>query len=256
MGLLDTVADVASGVADVAPIPGSDLVSEGIDAAQSAFGGGGGNGGGQPPMPQGTPQTTGVSGGTPATPMLGSGGQVPQQSPPSDSTGFNIGGDVSVPGLGSAGGSFEFASQQQGQQPQQGQQQGNQMMQGSFPQMLLADLLEDAVQGSTSRAILEAMQSGSLQGGIIQQPVKVQTPRGVEYHSRPGFRTVTLNDQKVSVFKPVAKAMGLLPKGERTFREKADDAARDYLKMRRRWKDLASKFGFKSPKSRKSGPKR
>jgi hypothetical protein len=139
------------------------------------------------------------------------------------------------------------------------QQQGDETTaigQNGFSQALVAEMLEDAVQGSTGRAVLEAMQAGSLQGGVIQQPVRVETPRGVEFHSRPGFRTVTLNGQKVSVFKPLAKAMGLLPKGERTFREKADDATRTYLKMRRRWKDLASKFGFKSPKARKSGPAR
>jgi hypothetical protein len=172
---------------------------------------------------------------------------------------------MNLPGLPAVGGGFSLTSppsnvpqgQQQATSQPQGQQDGQMTLGGSggFLQAFVADMLDEEVSGA-SRAVLEAMQAGSLQGGMIQQPVRVETPRGTEFHSRPGFRTVTLNGQKVSVFKPVAKALGLLPGGERTFREKADDAAREYLKMRRRWKDLASKFGFKSPSPRKSGPKR
>lgn len=269
MGLLDTVADVASGVADVAPIPGSDLVSSGIDAVQGAFGGGGDGGGGQS-QPQGRMRTTGGTGGAapmPSPPTLGGGSRSPsgrgQRSTDRDTIGIQSGGSLNLPGLPSVGGEFGITSPAPsgpgggGGQQQGGQQQGGQMAQsGNFMQMFVADMLDEAVTGANSRAILEAMQAGSLQGGMIQQPTRVETPRGTEFHSQPGFRTVTLNGQKVSVFKPIAKALNLLPSGERTFRQKADDAAREYLTMRNRWKKLASKFGFKAPKSRKSGPKR
>lgn len=287
MGLLgsiaDTVADVGSAAADIAPIPGSDAVSGAIDAVQGAVGGSpdtlghpsNGNGGNgsrpapAPPIPSNQPGgqtqptqqsqrsqgTPGITGGQQDDPFFSGGGQT------------SVGGTANLPGLPQVTGETQFgmsigppSGAQQGPGGQQGggQQGGGQqaMQPSNFMQAIMADMLRDSVKGSNSKAILEAMQSGSLQGGIIQQPVEVTTPRGVEWHSRPGFRTVTLNGQKVSVFKPVAKALGLLPKGGRTFRQKADDAAREYLKMRRKWKGLAKKFGFKAPKSRKSGPSR
>lgn len=276
MGLLgsiaDTAADVVSGAADAAPIPGSDVLAEGIDTAQDVLGGGNGGGGGGGGG-RGTPRTTSqrpspmrnsptLGGGTRGPGGRSRGGQT--GGPP---TGVQSRGMMNLPGLPPVGGGFSLTSPPTGNTPgggggggqRGGQQQGGAMQAtGNLPQLLFAEMMDDALSASSDvqRYFLESLQSGSIQNGFFTQPVEVQTPRGVEYHSPPGYRTVTINGQKVSVHGAVAKMMNLLPAGERTFREKADDAAREYLTMRRRWKDLASKFGFKSPKARKSGPKR
>lgn len=83
----------------------------------------------------------------------------------------------------------------------------------SFQQLLMVMALRKAM-GRTKRgrAILEAIMSGSLQGGMIQGTEAVDTPRGVRHYSPPGFRTVDILGQKVAVFKPIAGALGLLPK--------------------------------------------
>lgn len=257
MGLLgsigDTISDAAGSVTDAVGDVGGDVLDAGKEVASGDWGGA---------IKEGA-EAIGIGGDSKSGVRLhgsgtGSGRRSGSSQPPQtkggqdDGYGFQTGGSMDLPGLETSGG-MSFNVTGGGDDGSGG---AMQMGGGSFGQALMADMLSDAVEGSTSRALLEAMQAGTLQQGVIQQPVEVQTPRGVEYHSRPGFRTVTLSGQKVSVFKPVARALGLLPGGERTFREKADDAAREYLKMRRRWKDLASKFGFKSPQARKSGPSR
>lgn len=84
---------------------------------------------------------------------------------------------------------------------------------GDFQQALMGMMLKKAMRGrGDGRAALEAMLSGSLQGGMIQNTVEVKTPRGLENHSPPGFRTVYIMGQPFAVFKPIAKTFGLLPK--------------------------------------------
>jgi len=246
MGLLDTVADVASGVADAAPIPGSDLVASGIDAAQGALGGGDDNGGGgggssRPQLPAPTGQQ-----------------QTPSSPPVSrrDSSGVSFGG--SVPGFGSAEFSASSVSEEQGGSGGSGGQELP--MQGGFQGAIMMEMLEDAISGQDGRAVLEAMTSGALQQGVIQRPTNVQTPRGTRNVSPPGFRTVYLGGDSDSdayaVFKPLAKSLGLIGReSPKTFREKLDDTTRDYLKHRKEFKDLAKKLGLKTD-NRKSGPSR
>lgn len=90
--------------------------------------------------------------------------------------------------------------------------QNGMMMTGGFNQALMMELVGSSIRSSAGRAVIEAMASGSLNGGIIQPTVPVQTPRGQENHSPPGFRTVYVNSEPYAVFKPVAKCLGLLPK--------------------------------------------
>lgn len=253
MGLLDTVADVASGVADVAPIPGSDLVAGGIDAAQEALGGGG-NGGGSTPQGRGSggrnlPVPT--AGGSP--PISGGAQQPPQQQPTRrDSTGFEIGGEVGIPGVGSIGGQVGSSSVSE----TDGGGGGDVPVPGGFQGAIMMEMLEDAVSGKDGRAVLEAMTGGHLANGVIQQPAAVSTPRGTRNVSPPGFRTVYLNDQPYAVFKPLARSLGLIGReSPKTFREKLDDTTREFLKHRKQFKDLAKKLGLKTS-NRASGPSR
>lgn len=134
-----------------------------------------------------------------------------------------------------------------------------QMMQGGggfVNDMAMKLIFQTMGDSSTGRALVEAMTSGSLQNGIIQPTVTVNTPRGSENHSPPGFRTVYVNDQPYAVFKPFAKSLGLL-KNESglTFRQKLDKQTRQYQKNRRFIKDVAKKVGLKTS-NRKSGPTR
>jgi hypothetical protein len=137
--------------------------------------------------------------------------------------------------------------------------QGQQMTQGGggfVNDMAMKLIFQTMGDSSTGRALVEAMTSGSLQNGIIQPTVTVNTPRGTENHSPPGFRTVYVNDQPYAVFKPFAKSLGLL-KNESglTFRQKLDKQTRQYQKNRRFIKDVAKKVGLKTS-NRKSGPSR
>lgn len=257
MGLLDTVADVASGIADVAPIPGSDVVAGGIDAVQGALGGGGNGGGGDTAQGRGSargrqgrgrntaaqpslPAQTGMDPGTPQTTQR-------------DSTGAEFGGELDIPGIGSIGGQVGTSTVTENGDDSGG---GGLPMQGGFQGAIMMEMLEDAVSGKDGRAVLEAMTSGALQNGVIQRPSAVSTPRGTRNVSPPGFRTVYLNDEPYAVFKPLARSLGLLGReSPKTFREKLDDTTRDFLKHRGQFKDLAKKLGLKTS-NRASGPSR
>jgi len=185
---------------------------------------------------------------------------------PSGGGGFNfqapsIGGNLNIPGLGSIGGQFTGPSVSAGGSTggnggganAQSQMQGNMMM--SFGGALGQLMLKESVKGKSGRAILEALTSGSLQNGIIQPTVQVQTPRGTENHSPPGFRTVYVNDQPFAVFKPLAKELGLLDGGSLSFKQKLDKQTRKYLSNRKFVKDVAKKVGLKTS-NRSSGPRR
>jgi len=131
------------------------------------------------------------------------------------------------------------------------------MMQGSgFSQAIMMEMVEEAVSGR-AESILEAIASGALQRlGPIGRPTQVETPRGTRNVSPPGYRTVYLNGEPFAVLKILATSLGLIDdSGPKTQRERMDDAAREYLKMRRRFEDLAPKVGLKT-ENRKSGPKR
>jgi hypothetical protein len=122
------------------------------------------------------------------------------------------------------------------------------------------EMLEDAISTQDGRAVLEAMTSGALQGGVIQRPKQVQTPRGTRNVSPPGYRTVYLGGDSdadaYAVFKPLAQSLGLIGReSAKTFREKLDDTTREFLKHRSEFKDLASKLGLKTS-NRSSGPSR
>ena len=119
---------------------------------------------------------------------------------------------------------------------------------GGLPQgfqgALGAKMLEKSVRSKSGRAILEAMQSGALQNGMIQQTTTVQTPRGTEQHSPPGFRTVRINGQPYAVFKPLAQALRLLPKKSRAVVTAADQKAiRKADRLTKKMKKLAQKTG-------------
>lgn len=121
---------------------------------------------------------------------------------------------------------------------------GQQMAQGGFNQALMMELVQGSVRSSAGRAVIEAMASGSLQGGIIQQTTPVSTPRGNENHSPPGFRTVYVNGQPFAVFKPVAKTLGLLPKTSKAKITAADmKAITKADRLSKRIKSLAQKTG-------------
>jgi hypothetical protein len=121
---------------------------------------------------------------------------------------------------------------------------GGQMMQGGFNNALMMELVQGSVRSSAGRAVIEAMASGSLQGGIIQQTTTVSTPRGNENHSPPGFRTVYVNGQPFAVFKPVAKTLGLLPKTSKAKITAADmKAITKADRLSKRIKSLAQKTG-------------
>lgn len=119
---------------------------------------------------------------------------------------------------------------------------------GALPQAfsgaLGAAMLEKSVRSKSGRSILEAMQSGALQDGMIQQTVTVRTPRGTEQHSPPGFRTVRINGQPFAVFKPLAQALRLLPKKSRAVLTSADKKAiRTADRLTKKVKKLAQDTG-------------
>lgn len=198
-------------------------------AAGSLFGGGGGGGNGngqqqpfggmQSIMPGefdiGEPRPRGRPGG-------GGGGFV--QPSPVDLGPFSLNPSALMGGNGNG---------------QQQMQQG-----GGFSNALMMELVKGSVRSSAGRAVLEAMASGSLQGGIIQQTTPVSTPRGNENHSPPGFRTVYVNGQPFAVFKPVAKTLGLLPKTSRAKITAADmKAITKADRLSKQIKRLAQKTG-------------
>jgi hypothetical protein len=146
-----------------------------------------------------------------------------------------------------------------GQQPTQPTQ-PSPPMNGQFPQQgqggimgsLMLELLSDSITSKSGKAILQAMQAGALQGGVFQQPTPVQTPRGTRHYSPPGFVTVDLGGSKISVFRPVAKAMGVYDSGSTTDLQQADKLARKLMSKRKQLKKLAPKLGLKTS-NRKSG---
>jgi hypothetical protein len=102
-------------------------------------------------------------------------------------------------------------------------------MMANFQQGLMMSMLQKKIRSKSGRAILEAMVSGSINEGLITEPDRLETRYGdVRHQSPPGFRTVTLNGQKLSVFKPLAMALNLLPK-----RSKAKISAADMKTIRR-----------------------
>jgi hypothetical protein len=147
--------------------------------------------------------------------------------------------------------------QQGGQQPTQPTQpsppmNGGPPQQGGIMGSLMLELLSDSITSKSGKAILQAMQSGALQGGVFQQPTPVQTPRGVRHYSPPGFVTVDLGGDKISVFRPVAKAMGVYDHGSTSDLQQADKLARKLMSKRKQLKKLAPKLGLKTS-NRKSG---
>jgi hypothetical protein len=115
-----------------------------------------------------------------------------------------------------------------------------QSFQGALGQMML----KKSIRSKSGRAILEAMQSGALQNGLIQRTTTVETPRGTENHSPPGFRTIYINEMPFAVFKPLASALRLLPK-ETTSKITAADmkAIRKSDRLTKKIKKLAKKTG-------------
>lgn len=113
-----------------------------------------------------------------------------------------------------------------------------------FQQALMMEMLSDSVRSKDGKAILEAMLHGSLSGGMIQQTHPVQTPRGVRHYSQPGFRTVEVNGQKISVFKPLARALKLLPKRSKAKLTNADfKTIRKADRLTKKVKKLAKNTG-------------
>lgn len=129
----------------------------------------------------------------------------------------------------------------------------------ALPQLAQAIMLKRLVsrQKGDGRAVLEAMLSGSLQGGLVQSPKAVSTPRGIRYFSPPGFRTVHVMGKPVSVFKPLARSMGLLPKPQGCYISKAQvRAARKAMSLERKVKSLNKALGLRVPTQRKKTRKR
>lgn len=116
-----------------------------------------------------------------------------------------------------------------------------------FGNALMMELFSKSVKSKSGRAIMQAIVSGSLQGGIVQCPERLETSYGeVRYEAPPGFRTVTVNGRKVAVFKPIAMSMGLLPKSPAPKITAADmKTLRRAETVGRRAKELAKKAGFK-----------
>jgi hypothetical protein len=123
-------------------------------------------------------------------------------------------------------------------------QRGGGMVASSFQGALGQMMLKKSIRSKSGRAILEAMQSGALQRGLIQPTTTVQTPRGTENHSPPGFRTVYINEQPFAVFKPLAQALRLLPKRSRSKITAADmKTIRDADRLTGKIKKIAKKTG-------------
>lgn len=139
-----------------------------------------------------------------------------------------------------------------GQPPAPG---GGGMNGGSIQGSLMMELLADSISSKAGKATMQAMMSGSLQRGIWFPAQPVQTPRGTHYFSPPGYVTVDVSDQKVSVFRPIAKKVFGYKSGSPSDLQKLDKLARKFGKARRDVKKLAPKVGLKT-KNRKSGPTR
>lgn len=280
MGLLGSIGDVLKDTASGAL---SGFVGSGFNPAGAIAGAVGGagrgiaeetglSGGASKPRRPGQSRSSGRGARTGRGSARRSGGQslVRQGTPGITSTGGgpsggfqfrspSVGGQLNIPGIGSIGGQFTGPSvsaggSASGDDPKPTQQVGGNMMM-SFGQALGQLMLKESVKGKSGRAILEALTSGSLQNGVIQPTVTVQTPRGTENHSPPGFRTVYVNDQPYAVFKPLASELGLLDGGSLTFKQKLDKQTRKYLSNRRFIKDVAKKVGLKTS-NRSSGPRR
>jgi len=169
-------------------------------------------------------------------------------------SGFNfqlpsMGGNLNIPGIGNIGGSFTGPSGSVSLGDDEPSQQmtttgmGSAIMDG-FGGQLAVQILGKSVNSKSGREMLEALTSGSLQGGMIQQTRSVQTPRGTENHSPPGFRTVYVNDRPFAVFKPLARALGLLPKQSTTKISGADmKTIRKAKRLTGKVKDLAKDTG-------------
>lgn len=112
-------------------------------------------------------------------------------------------------------------------------------------QVMLSRMM--ARQKGDGRAVLEALMSGSLNKGLIQAPTGVNTPRGIRYFSPPGFRTVQVLGKPYSVFKPLARSLGLLKKGSTCYITSADvRKARAAKALERKVKSLAKAVGVKT----------
>lgn len=255
MGLLSRIG---GGLVDVAtsviPGPLDDLA---VAAGRELLGGRGGGSGSRPPAP-----TRGTSGSRRRTRSGGSGRAsttsiAPTGDPPSFG-GFTPSLDFGPVEIGPGGpqrspmnlGPLNLTPTDGGDETPAPTGGG-----GGFGGNLAMKLMMESVSSKTGRALMEAITSGSLQQGVIQRTRTVNTPRGTENHSPPGFRTVYVNDQPYAVFKPLAKSLGLLPSSGLTERQKLDKIARKYISAQSQYEDLAKKLGLKTSK-RKSGPSR
>ena len=240
MGLLDFVQDFAS---EAGTLIGGAVGGPGGAALGGAIGRtieGSGSSSGRSRRTRGTQRRTpGIASDPPnATGGSGFNFQLP-----------SFGGNLNLPGLPSMGGSFTGPSGSVnvggGGDDQQVSTTGNgNMVAGSFQGALGQMMLKKSIRSKSGRAILEAMQSGALQRGLIQQTTTVQTPRGTENHSPPGFRTVYINDQPFAVFKPLAQALRLLPKRSRAKITAADmKTIRSADRLTKKIKKVAKKTG-------------
>lgn len=255
MGLLGTIGNIAKGAADIATdfIPGPiddiavDVVSEGVSRLA---GNGGGTRGqrqtGRTPVGADLPDTTpGITQTGRGSTGRGSSGQrrdIVSTSPVDfGPVQFDPGGILDQLGGAPGGNGGNGGNGGSGGLPVSG---GGAGLPASFQDALGQMMLKKAVRSKSGRAILEAMQSGALQQGMIQQTVTVQTPRGTENHSPPGFRTVYINDQPYAVFKPLAKTLGLLPKRSKAKITSADmKSIRSVDRLTKKLKKLAKKTG-------------
>ena len=256
-GILKKAGDVVKGAAKGFIGSGGNPIGAITGGISGVLGDGGGGGG----SPQVT-QPGGASGGNRtfnrSIRNRGRVGRAPQMttsiaptSPPPDVGTHGSRTSIDFPSMSGPLGGFDLgginrqAFGDSNDEPTSMQQSGGGgAMQGTFSNALVSQMLTKKVRGKAGRAILEAMQAGSLQDGMIQQPYEVDTPRGVEYHSPPGFRTVTLNGQKISVFKPLAMALNLLPKTSTTKITSADmKKITDVNRLTKKLKRLGKKTG-------------
>jgi len=243
MGLLDTLQGLATEagtlIGGAIGGPGGAAIGGSIGSAIEGSGSGGSTRG-QRRTRRGGRMRGGGSGSPQATEQPASSMQF--QGP-------SFGGNLNIPGLPGISGNLQLPSggvQVGGSDDGNGQMQttGNGMVTQSFQGALGQMMLKKSIRSKSGRAILEAMQSGALQRGLIQQTTTVQTPRGSENHSPPGFRTVYINDQPFAVFKPLARALRLLPKKSRAKITAADmKAIRKSDRLTKKIKKLAKKTG-------------
>jgi len=127
---------------------------------------------------------------------------------------------------------------------------------GDIQGSLMMELLGDSITSKSGRAILAAMQNGTLQNqGIMFPTPPSETPRGTHYVSPEGYVTVDLAGQKVSVLRPIAKSLLGYKSGSQTELQRLDKLARKFMSARKDVKKLAPKVGLKT-NNRKSGPSR